>query len=500
MENAFGYINDNIRFPVSATKFDDLSVAVRTKRISTFIHSRSKSEPSLSVNNYDTIMNDFRDRYYAWVCDNGVIDVRSKFFETLSFAECQSLLDFEKSLYMSSFPGHRSEYQKIELSPLNALSALVVFSRRHTYNETFLYEIIIFEVIGRRLARGLLGVEKIKIICRPPVFPTFELIAMSDIEIVGKDRGVLDCYFDGVRPKTCVTKFVPLNFFPFRTFSFPGTDVSVVVYHCSTCRIESAVLENLYLSIILNFENFVSVLRKRELRIDPFMLRRHLQDYFFLIGDCRCLHRHAGENFGGHLSRFYNNLTDTAKGSDVAFPPVEFVSNVDVFRREMFNLDFRQFCSVSYSGLEVGELRLGVCSYSGGEFVTTNYCIGSSQVAPFRVRIDTKFVTLSEFRIVMMGLYKQSRFIVFYEGNMKQTFQSMLGVRKTRIFFDVSRFVKDLSLRKICLRLNLSHCGYKNVAYKAYLIMRLFLYYANYFECPKVVRILRDSSQYFEYN
>jgi len=283
MENGFGYINDNIRFPVHATKFDDLSVAVRTKRISTFIHSRSRSEPSLSVNNYDTMMNDFRDRYYAWVCDNGVIDVRSKFFETLSFVECQSLLDFEKSLYVSSFSGHRSEYQKIELSPLNALSALVIFSRRHTYNETFLYEIIIFEVIGRRLARGLLGVEKIKIICRPPVFPTFELIAMSDIEIVGKDRGILDCYFDGVRPKTCVTKFVPLNFFPFRTFSFPGTDVSIVVYHCSTCRIESAILEKLYLSIIVNFENFVSVLRKRELRIDPFMLIRHLRDFFFLL-------------------------------------------------------------------------------------------------------------------------------------------------------------------------------------------------------------------------
>jgi len=127
-----------------------LSKAPKLRR-ERFKVARPKSAPSLTLNRYDLEMKNLYDRYSEWVLFHGCVDVRSLFYSTLPIATIVSLEKLEISLATKS----------VCKTPLLALSDFSTFSRTHTSDESLMYEIVIFEQIGRILNKGLLSVFKV---------------------------------------------------------------------------------------------------------------------------------------------------------------------------------------------------------------------------------------------------------------------------------------------------------------------------------------------------
>jgi len=138
--------------------------------------ARPKSAPSLTLNRYDLEKKNLYDRYSEWVLFHGCVDVRSLFYSTISLSTIALMEKLEISLTTNL----------VCKTPLLALSDFSTFSKTHSSDESLMYEIIIFEQIGRQLNRGLLSVFKLPFSSLPEYLAQDSCMISEDFDSIIK--------------------------------------------------------------------------------------------------------------------------------------------------------------------------------------------------------------------------------------------------------------------------------------------------------------------------
>jgi len=447
--------------------------------------ARPKSAPSLTLNRYDLERKNLYDRYSEWVFFHGCVDVRSLFYSTLSTTMIIYLEELEKSLMTNL----------VRDAPMLALSDFSTFSRVHTADESLMYEIIIFEQIGRQLNKGLLGVFKISSnlasdlfvqdaslisdISVPEIdslndFPYFPFVNEFDVDLSGN----LDLV-----PRVYLIRGLPIRFIQGNYHDIEYKKLGLVLPY------RGVSVDRLHL---VDFENLFFFYMER-------MLLFCSENGFVLKPKIRCLDHYY---FISCQPRFFNRSLHS----------IELLSFVDLVFHERFErfdfrlpkvvLSFPWYCSAKISemlekisdlgdfvGLDVSMKGATTASVGIATFGINGLDVLTHVVFPGTKEDDSPYYCQSSMRAVDAILTSkiQQQSVFFCLGSALEV--KILVPRVRGLFLiDLHNLFGSVSIEKFCSYLGFKKTNLHDSGHDAKLCLAIFFYMAFLFDCRKFSR------------
>jgi len=447
--------------------------------------ARPKSAPSLTLNRYDLEKKNLYDRYSEWVLFHGCVDVRSLFYSTISLSTIVLLEKLEISLTTGL----------VCKTPLLALSDFSTFTKTHSSDESLMYEIIIFEQIGRQLNKGLLSAFKLPLNFLPEYLVQNSSLVLEDddFRVESTDKFV----YSNTKKKFNIGSFesadlVPRIFlirgFPRVAFCGSFNDISygklgLIIPFVGNCR------DVQHLADFENSFTFYMDLTLSRYIADGYVLKpkfRNTTNYYILSCqpcyldrslDLVELHSFINSVFQERFVKFDLILPKVSVSFPWAFSPkieemIERISDLSDF----VGLD------VSMRGVDVASVGIATFGINGLD-VLNHVCF------PGTKEDNSDFYHQSTLREVSNALFFKvhSNCVFFCLGASLET-KILLPRVRGLCLIDLHDLFGQISIEKYCSYLGFKKTNLHDSGQDAKLCLAIFFYMAFLFDCRKFSR------------
>jgi len=415
---------------------------------------------------------------------HGCVDVRSLFYSGLSMTTIAFLEELEINLTTNL----------VRNAPVLALADFSTFTKVHSADESLMYEIIIFEQIGRQLNKGLLGVFKASAKVQPEALEQgVSLIFEKDIE---NDR-YAEINFLDLEDESVIDFSGDLDLIP-KVYLIRGVPVRPVYgyFHDIECKRIGLILpfrgvcsEKLPL---VDFENLFNYYLERMLLFcaeNNFALKSKFRGFgHYYITICQ--------------PRYFDRLLDSI--DLVSFVNLIFQERFEKFelRLPRISMSFPWFCSSKlnemiekvsdlgdFVGVDISMRGATVASVGIATFGLNGLDVLNHVVFPGTKEDSSPFYSQSTMRAVDSVLLEKiaANCVFFCLGSASEAKMLIPRVRGL-CFIDLHNLFGCMSIEKYCTCLGIKKTNLHDSGQDAKVCLAIFFYLAFLFNCQKFSR------------